>query len=131
MLEEDGTPKSPVDIILWYVSGAATRVSQEDALLFRTIHAELEIPVVVVFTKACGHVDTLMCLREYIESKEFGNVQGFQITKARPSDVFGFAEISAYGLIQLADLIAGVYQLKVPFRVFGKHSMKNRLASEN
>eukprot|EP00475_Leptophrys_vorax_P001398 TRINITY_DN1074_c0_g1_i1.p1 TRINITY_DN1074_c0_g1~~TRINITY_DN1074_c0_g1_i1.p1 ORF type:complete len:637 (-),score=146.40 TRINITY_DN1074_c0_g1_i1:200-2023(-) len=109
LLNEDGTPKTPVDMILWCISGAATRISQEDSLLFKTISAELEIPVVVVFTKACAHVETLLPLRKFIEDQEFGNIRGFQVTQARSSKVLGSSEISAYGLTQLAELVAGVY----------------------
>jgi GTPase SAR1 family protein len=109
MVENDGSPKAPVHVILWCISGTATRVPEEDQVLFRSISKQFSIPVIVVFTRAVAHVQNIEILKQHIAENKFGNIEAFQIIQSKPERTAFNSEISTFGIYELISHISTIY----------------------
>jgi GTPase SAR1 family protein len=109
MVENDGTPKAPVQAILWCISGTATRIPDEDQVLFRSISRQFSIPVIVVFTRGVAHVENIEKLKQNIQESKFGNIDTFQIIQSKPELTAHNYEISTYGIYELITHLSNLY----------------------
>lgn len=130
MLEEDGTPKAPVQLILWCISGSATRVSEEDRVLFKSIGSQFKIPIIVVFTRGAAHVDNISRLTEDIKSSELGDIRAFHIIQARSEKTAYGTILPPIGLDKLALDMAKVYNCSFREVHYGLSGIRVKLSTQ-